>query len=121
MILCLCRGISDRAVEAAIADGASTVAQIERACGAGGDCGACGDLLDALVERARHGHYGGAAQPTNVLTGGIHEGARSGGEPAQRHPHGGADRHQPVLHPRADVRELGLQAPVEEAARGIDR
>ena len=53
MILCLCRGVSDRTVEAVIADGACTVAQIERACGAGGDCGACGDLLDALVERAR--------------------------------------------------------------------
>ena len=69
MILCLCRGVSDRTVEAAIADGACTVAQIEGACGAGGDCGACGDLLDALVERARGGHYGGRAQSASVLTG----------------------------------------------------
>ena len=68
MILCLCRGVSDRAVEAMIADGASSVAQIERACGAGGDCGACGDLPDALVERARERHD----------TGGIYEGARPG-------------------------------------------
>lgn len=40
MILCLCRGVSDRTVETVIADGACTPAQIERACGAGGDCGA---------------------------------------------------------------------------------
>jgi bacterioferritin-associated ferredoxin len=60
MILCLCRGVSDRAVLAAIADGASSVEQVERACGAGGDCGACGDLLEALLERARETHYSGA-------------------------------------------------------------
>ncbi|HEY7434741.1 MAG TPA: (2Fe-2S)-binding protein, partial [Methylomirabilota bacterium] len=94
MILCLCRGVSDRTVEAVIAGGARTVAQIERACGAGGDCGACRDLLDALVERARDGHHGGAAPSTTVVAGGIYEGARSGGDAAQRHPHRGADRHQ---------------------------
>jgi len=33
MILCLCRGVSDRTVEAVIADGARRVARIERACG----------------------------------------------------------------------------------------
>jgi bacterioferritin-associated ferredoxin len=70
MILCLCRGVCDRTIEAVIAEGASTVAQIERACGAGGDCGACGDLLDALVERARERHYGGRQPSTHVLTGG---------------------------------------------------
>jgi bacterioferritin-associated ferredoxin len=59
MILCLCRGVSDHAVDAAIAAGAFTAAQIERACGAVGDCGACGDLLDAMVERARETHYSG--------------------------------------------------------------
>jgi bacterioferritin-associated ferredoxin len=76
MILCLCRGVSDGTVEAVIADGACTPAQIERACGAGGDCGACGDLLDALVERVRDGHHGGRQPATRVLTGGIDEGAR---------------------------------------------
>ncbi|MGH7299487.1 MAG: (2Fe-2S)-binding protein [Candidatus Rokuibacteriota bacterium] len=62
MILCLCRGVSDHAVNAAIAAGASTIDQVERTCGAGGDCGACGDLLEALVERARERHYSGAAR-----------------------------------------------------------
>lgn len=60
MILCLCRGVSDHTVDAAISAGADTVDLIERACGAGGDCGACGDLLEALVERARERHYSGA-------------------------------------------------------------
>ncbi len=60
MILCLCRGVSDHAVERVVAAGAETVADVERACGAGGDCGACGELLQALVERAREGQYKGA-------------------------------------------------------------
>jgi bacterioferritin-associated ferredoxin len=60
MILCLCRGVSDHTVEHVIAGGADSVAAVERACGAGGDCGACGELLEALVERAREGQYSGA-------------------------------------------------------------
>ena len=59
MILCLCRGVSDHTVTAAITGGAQTVDQIQRACGAGGDCGACRALLEALAERARERHYGG--------------------------------------------------------------
>jgi len=60
MILCLCRGVSDHTVDHVIASGADTVDAVERACGAGGDCGACGELLEALVERARERQYGGA-------------------------------------------------------------
>jgi bacterioferritin-associated ferredoxin len=60
VILCLCHGVSDHAVTAAISTGACSVDQIQRACGAGSDCGACRDLLEALVERARGRHYGGA-------------------------------------------------------------
>jgi bacterioferritin-associated ferredoxin len=59
VILCLCRAVSDHTVEAAIAAGADTLDQVERACGAGGDCGMCGDLLEALVERARAKLYTG--------------------------------------------------------------
>jgi bacterioferritin-associated ferredoxin len=51
MIVCLCRGISDGAVHAAIRRGAATVADIAAACSAGSDCGACrGSLLDLLAE-----------------------------------------------------------------------
>ena len=60
MILCLCRGVSEHVVLAAIAAGADTSDQIERTCGAGGDCGACCDLIETLVERGRERHYSGA-------------------------------------------------------------
>jgi bacterioferritin-associated ferredoxin len=60
MILCLCRGVSDHTVHAVISAGARSVEAIERACGAGGDCGACGEALACLVERVRERHYSGA-------------------------------------------------------------
>ena len=53
MILCLCRGVSDHTVESVIAGGADSVDRVRQTCGAGGDCGACSDLLEALVARAR--------------------------------------------------------------------
>jgi bacterioferritin-associated ferredoxin len=52
VIVCLCRGVSERTVCAAIRAGAATVEDITSACGAGGDCGACCTMLAELVERA---------------------------------------------------------------------
>lgn len=53
MIVCLCRDVSERQVETAVAGGTATVHEISRACGAGSDCGACQYLLAALIEDAR--------------------------------------------------------------------
>ena len=53
MIVCLCRGVPESAIRATIAQGASTVAEIRRACGAGGDCGACCRKLADLVGQTR--------------------------------------------------------------------
>ncbi len=52
MIICLCRDVSERQVETAVARGATTVSEVSRACGAGSDCGACQHLLAALIEDA---------------------------------------------------------------------
>jgi bacterioferritin-associated ferredoxin len=53
MIVCLCRGVSDRTVRAAIAAGAQTRDEVKEACGAGTDCGQCGADLADLVEDIR--------------------------------------------------------------------
>jgi bacterioferritin-associated ferredoxin len=50
MIVCICRGISDRHVEALVAAGADTPEQVEKLCGAGGDCGACRSEVERIVE-----------------------------------------------------------------------
>ena len=49
MIVCLCLGVSDTVVRAAIASGADTPGKVARACGAGADCGACGSTVRALI------------------------------------------------------------------------
>ncbi len=49
MIVCLCHPTSDRDVDAIIDDGARTVEEISRRCGAGTGCGAClGELHERL-------------------------------------------------------------------------
>jgi len=47
-LVCLCHPTSDRDVDTAIEEGASTIQEIGRRCGAGTGCGAC---LDELRDR----------------------------------------------------------------------
>ena len=41
MIVCLCKGVSDRTLEEVIDEGANTLKAVQKKCGAGGDCGSC--------------------------------------------------------------------------------
>lgn len=41
MYVCLCTGVTSKAVSDAVAAGASTCNQVAAVCGAGGDCGRC--------------------------------------------------------------------------------
>lgn len=54
MIVCLCHGVRDRDLDAAIASGAGTVEEVGRACGAGTGCGAC--IPEVEDRLARHCH-----------------------------------------------------------------
>jgi bacterioferritin-associated ferredoxin len=53
MILCLCRGVSEREVVEAVERGATSVADVRRQCGAGTDCGSCVADIKAQLEAAR--------------------------------------------------------------------
>jgi len=53
MIVCHCRVVSDRQVQAAIDHGAEHVEQVTAACGAGSDCGGCHQRLENLLRNAR--------------------------------------------------------------------
>jgi bacterioferritin-associated ferredoxin len=50
MVVCHCKAVSDRTVDSAIASGATTVDEITAWCTAGGGCGGCHSLLEALLE-----------------------------------------------------------------------
>lgn len=53
MIICLCHGVRDRDLDAAISTGAGTVEDVGRACGAGTGCGACiPDVEDRLARQS---------------------------------------------------------------------
>jgi bacterioferritin-associated ferredoxin len=52
MIVCLCKGVSCSAVRRAIEDGASDLADVGRACGAGTDCGACHAEIESRLRAA---------------------------------------------------------------------
>lgn len=53
MIVCQCRVVSDRAIDAALAEGARTASAVCRATGAAQDCGSCVFAVKALVCRHR--------------------------------------------------------------------
>jgi len=52
MILCICQSVTDREIDAAILEGAHSLADVSRACGAGGDCGCCKGSIEQRIQRA---------------------------------------------------------------------
>jgi bacterioferritin-associated ferredoxin len=56
MYVCLCRAVTLTRLRAVVADGATSVDAVEKACGAGGDCGTCRrEIADVLRERSPGG------------------------------------------------------------------
>jgi bacterioferritin-associated ferredoxin len=50
VLVCHCKGLTDREVHRAIRAGASTQREVARECGAGSVCGGCRPLIDELLE-----------------------------------------------------------------------
>lgn len=50
MYVCVCLAVTDAQVRAAIEAGATTREAVTRACGAGGDCGACHGMIHEMIE-----------------------------------------------------------------------
>ena len=68
MIICLCRGVSERDILQAVGAGANTPEGVMAACGAGGDCGACRLMVsDVIAECATTASSVGV--PARMLTG----------------------------------------------------
>jgi bacterioferritin-associated ferredoxin len=51
MIVCICRGVSDRTINEAIDDGARSVRDLQR-CGIGDQCGSCHNVLRKMLAAA---------------------------------------------------------------------
>lgn len=62
MIVCICRGVSDRTVNQAIDDGARSVRDLQR-CGIGDQCGSCHNFLRQMLSAAAAEREAMAAAP----------------------------------------------------------
>ena len=49
MYVCICRAVTLSRLEALAASGTDTLDAVERACGAGGDCGTCRDDITRVL------------------------------------------------------------------------
>ncbi len=53
MIVCVCANVTERKLRATIADGATTMREIERRCGAGAGCGECRPLVRECLRQCK--------------------------------------------------------------------
>lgn len=67
MIICICRGKSDRDIASAIERGATTVRDLQR-CGIGDQCGSCHTSLKTILARAAAASQAAAAEACPVCT-----------------------------------------------------
>ena len=52
MVVCLCRGVTEREIRQHIRRGATCRKAVARACGAGSDCGQCAVMVAGLLAEA---------------------------------------------------------------------
>jgi len=52
MLVCHCRGITDRQIRRLVRDGATSTREVARATGAGRGCGGCRSNVKQIVDRA---------------------------------------------------------------------
>ena len=53
MIVCLCEGLSERVIEQAVREGATTVRAVARSTGAGTGCGSCVCDVRRILDQTR--------------------------------------------------------------------
>jgi bacterioferritin-associated ferredoxin len=53
VLVCICKGVSERKLQDVIAAGAESVESVGRACGAGTDCGTCQGSIEELITEHR--------------------------------------------------------------------
>jgi bacterioferritin-associated ferredoxin len=53
MYVCICNAVTDKMIRAAVAEGASSLADLNRMTGCAGGCGSCADLAREVLQGAR--------------------------------------------------------------------
>jgi len=52
MYVCVCNGVTDRAIRAAADDGVHTLSELQRRTGCAGSCGSCAELAEEVLHEA---------------------------------------------------------------------
>ncbi|MBM4253620.1 MAG: hypothetical protein FJ146_16755 [Deltaproteobacteria bacterium] len=63
MVVCLCKGVSDKKINALLENGATCLRDVMASCKAGSDCGSCICQLKEMVQKSRQ-RLGGSAAGT---------------------------------------------------------
>ena len=50
MIICQCKGLTDRTIRKMVRDGARSRREVARVCAAGTSCGGCANAIDKIIE-----------------------------------------------------------------------
>jgi len=66
MYVCICNGVTDRAIRDAARNGAHTLAELSAATGCSTTCGCCGDMAMQLLDEA-HREMSSTGFPLPVL------------------------------------------------------
>jgi bacterioferritin-associated ferredoxin len=53
MYVCICKAVTDKMIRAAAAEGAASLADLNRMTGCAGGCGSCADLAREVLQGAR--------------------------------------------------------------------
>jgi bacterioferritin-associated ferredoxin len=53
VIVCHCRGVTERKIRQAVRQGAGSRGEVARACLAGGSCGGCAPAIDDILQSER--------------------------------------------------------------------
>ncbi len=69
VIICHCKGVSDRAIRKAVRGGACTHRDVARACQAGSRCGGCVNAVSEILESERN-ESAAAALPSLAISAG---------------------------------------------------
>jgi bacterioferritin-associated ferredoxin len=69
VIVCHCKGVSDRAIRKAVRAGACTHRDVARACQAGSRCGGCVNAVSEILESERN-ESAAAALPSLAISAG---------------------------------------------------
>ena len=67
MLVCHCRGISDRQIKRAVQDGCSSAREVARETGAGMRCGGCRSNVKAIVNEALASEFAKTAPGETML------------------------------------------------------